>query len=219
MPAASAPLPFSSAILLAAGVSRRMRTLKALLDWQGRPLIIHQIVALRAAGAGEVVVVLGHRAHELQARIGANREVYAAGNVRCVINAAYAQGKTTSIKAGLRAVAPDPDSGSGSGPVLFLNVDQPRSTGVIRQVLEAHCNGSALITIPTCHGKGGHPVAVNRELRGELLAISEAAQGMRAVMNRRRAVTQRVELGALELLWDVNTPEQYRAALAAAKAQ
>lgn len=223
MPAASAPLPFSSAILLAAGVSRRMRTLKALLDWQGRPLIIHQIAALRAAGAGEVVVVLGHRAHELQARIGANREVYAAGNVRCVINAAYAQGKTTSIKAGLRAVAPDPgshpDSGSGSGPILFLNVDQPRSAGVIRQVLDAHCNGSALITIPTCHGKGGHPVAVSRELRCELLAISEAAQGMRAVMNRRRAATQRVELGAPELLWDVNTPEQYRAALAAAKAQ
>ena len=200
-----------------------MRTLKALLDWQGRPLIIHQIAALRAAGAGEVVVVLGHRAHELQARIGANREVYAAGNVRCVINSAYAQGKTTSIKAGLRAVAPDPgshpDSGSGSGPILFLNVDQPRSAGVIRQVLEAHCNGNALITIPTCHGKGGHPVAVSRELRGELLAISEAAQGMRAVMNRRRAATQRVELGAPELLWDVNTPEQYRAALAAAKAQ
>lgn len=221
MPAASAPLPFSSAILLAAGVSRRMRTLKALLDWQGRPLIIHQIVALRAAGAGEVVVVLGHRAHELQARIGANREVYAAGNVRCVINSDYAQGKTTSIKAGLRALDAEPNShpDSGSGPILFLNVDQPRSAGVIRQVLAAHCNGGALITVPTCDGKGGHPVAVSRELRRELLAISEAAQGMRGVMERRRAATRRVELGAPELLWDVNTPEQYRAARAAAGGQ
>lgn len=201
-----------------------MRTLKALLDWQGRPLIIHQIVALREAGAGEVVVVLGHRAPELQARIGANREVYAAGNVRCVINSDYAQGKTTSIKAGLRALAPEPNSnpesgsnsGSGSGPILFLNVDQPRSAGVIRQVLDAHCDGGALITIPTCNGKGGHPVAVSRELRGELLAISEATQGMRAVMNRRRAATRRVELGAPELLWDLNTPKQYRAAARAA---
>ena len=47
-----------------------MGTLKALLEWQGRPLIMHQIVALREAGADEVVVVLGHRADELQARIG-----------------------------------------------------------------------------------------------------------------------------------------------------
>ena len=220
VPTASTPLPFSSAILLAAGVSRRMRTLKALLDWQGRPLIIHQIAALRAGGAGEVVVVLGHRAHELQARIGANREVYAAGNVRCVINSDYGRGKTTSIKAGLRAVASDADSGSGRGPILFLNVDQPRSADVIRQVLAAHCDGGgALITIPTCNGKGGHPIAVSRQLRGELLAISEADQGMRAVMNRRGADTRRVELGAPELLWDVNTPEQYRAALAAAGAQ
>ena len=109
--------PFTSAILLAAGVSRRMGTLKALLDWHGRPLIIHQIVTLREAGADEVVVVLGHRADELQARVGANSDVYAAGNVRCVINTHYAEGKTTSIKTGLRGIStrpgtrrPDPDA-------------------------------------------------------------------------------------------------------------
>ncbi len=207
--------PFTSAILLAAGVSRRMGTLKALLDWQGRPLIIHQIVALRQAGADEVVVVLGHRADELQARIGANRDVYTAGNVHCVTNNNYAEGKTTSIKTGLRAIATDTDR---PGTILLLNVDQPRSAGIIRQVLAAHRNGDgALITIPTCNGRGGHPIAVSRALYQELLDITELTQGMRAVTERRQAATQRVELGAPELLWDVNTPEQYQAALAAAR--
>ena len=203
----------TSAILLAAGVSRRMGTLKALLDWQGRPLIIHQIVALREAGVDEVVVVLGHRADELQARIGANRDVYEAGNVRCVVNADYAEGKTTSIKAGLDAVsAPAGDAGT----IVLLNVDQPRSAGIIRRVLEAHHNGGgALITIPTCGGKGGHPIVVSRRLYREMRVIDERAQGMRAVTERHRESTQRVELGAPELLWDVNTPEQYQAALAA----
>ena len=213
MPVSTAPL-FTSAILLAAGVSRRMGTLKALLDWQGRFLIIHQIVALREAGADEVVVVLGHRADELQARIGVNSDVYALGNVRCVVNADYAEGKTTSIKTGLRAVSAAYDS---AGPILFLNVDQPRSAATVRQVLQAHRDGDgALITIPTCNGKGGHPIAVSRTLYGELLDITEATQGMRAVTERHKAETQRVELGAPELLWDVNTPEQYQAALAAA---
>lgn len=203
--------PFTSAILLAAGVSRRMGTLKALLDWHGRPLIMHQIVTLRAAGADEVVVVLGHRADELQARIGANSDVYAAGNVRCVINTRYAEGKTTSIKTGLRALSTDPEH---AGPILMLNVDQPRSVNVIRAVLAAHADASALITIPTCGGKGGHPIAVSRALYPELLDITEGTQGMRAVTERHKTATQRVELNAPELLWDVNTPEQYRAALA-----
>lgn len=206
--------PATSAILLAAGVSRRMGTLKALLDWQGRPLIMHQIVALREAGVDEVVVVLGHRADELQARIGANRDVYDAGGARCAINPEYAQGKTTSIKAGLRAVE---STSNARGTILLLNVDQPRSAPVIRRVLDAHCNGDgALITIPTCGGKGGHPIAISRSLHGELLEIDEATQGIRAVVLRHQEQTRRVELGAEELLWDVNTPEQYRAALTAA---
>ena len=207
----SSELPFTSAILLAAGVSRRMGTLKALLDWQGRPLIMHQIATLRAAGADEVVVVLGHRADELQARIGANSDVYAAGNVRCVINTRYAEGKTTSIKTGLRGISTDPEH---AGPILMLNVDQPRSVKVVHAVLAAHAEGGALITIPTCGGKGGHPIAIGRALYPELLEITEATQGMRAVTERHKPATQRVELSAPELLWDVNTPEQYRAALA-----
>ena len=212
---ASNAMPFTSAILLAAGVSRRMGTLKALLDWQGRLLIIHQIVALREAGADEVVVVLGHRADELQARIGANSDVYALGNVRCILNPDYAQGKTTSIKAGLRAVS---NEAGQDGPLLFLNVDQPRSASIIRQALASHQGGNgALITIPACNGKGGHPIILSRSLYAELLDISELTQGMRAVTERHRGETQRVELRAPELLWDVNTPEQYQAAVEAAR--
>ncbi len=208
--------PFTSAILLAAGVSRRMGTLKALLDWQGRPLIIHQIVSLREAGADEVIVVLGHRSDELQARIGANREVYELGRVRCVTNEDYAQGKTTSIKTGLWSLGPssDPDAA-----ILMLNVDQPRSARIVGQTLEAHRSGEVnLITIPTNRGKGGHPIVVSRRLYDELIAIDEKTQGMRAVTERHREATRRVELGAAELLWDVNTPEQYQAALQALEA-
>ena len=193
-----------------------MGQLKALLDWHGRSLIIHQIVALREAGADEVVVVLGHRSDELQARIGANREVYELGSVRCVINSDYALGKTTSIRAGLNGIMP----GVGAnGAIMMLNVDQPRSAGVIRQALDAHRSASGkLITIPTCDGKGGHPIIVSRSLYHELIAIDEQTQGMRAVTERHREATQRVELGAPELLWDVNTPEQYQAALRASGA-
>ena len=80
--------------------------------------------------------------------------------------------------------------------------------------MHAHQDGGAsLITIPTYQGKGGHPIIVSRSLYSELIAIDEKTQGMRAVTERHRNATQRIELAAAELLWDVNTPEQYQAAL------
>ena len=62
------------AILLAAGESRRMGRLKALLPWQGVSLIKHQVASLRAGGVDQVVVVLGHRSDELKAELGELRK-------------------------------------------------------------------------------------------------------------------------------------------------
>ena len=53
-------------LLLAAGESTRMGTLKALLEWEGTTLLEYQVAQLRAARLGEVVVVLGHEAERLR---------------------------------------------------------------------------------------------------------------------------------------------------------
>jgi MurNAc alpha-1-phosphate uridylyltransferase len=53
------------AMILAAGRGERMRPLtdhtpKPLLPVAGRPLIVHQLTALRAAGIAELVINTGH---------------------------------------------------------------------------------------------------------------------------------------------------------------
>jgi CTP:molybdopterin cytidylyltransferase MocA len=53
-------------LLLAAGESTRMGTIKALLEWEGTTLLEYQVSQLRAARLGEVVVVLGHEAELLR---------------------------------------------------------------------------------------------------------------------------------------------------------
>ncbi|MGH9945077.1 MAG: nucleotidyltransferase family protein, partial [Pyrinomonadaceae bacterium] len=58
-----------SAVLLAAGRSRRMGAFKPLLPFGDRTVAEVCVDNLRAAGVAEIVVVLGHRAAELQARL------------------------------------------------------------------------------------------------------------------------------------------------------
>ena len=210
-------MPETAALLLAAGESRRMGQLKALLPWKGSTLLAHQILALSGAGICRIVVVLGHRFEELQSELARLPEVKDSpesadpkGRVEVgwVVNPDYLQGKTTSIKAGLKALEPyQPES------LLILNVDQPRSTETLDYLLRQHRTASALITIPYHRGKSGHPIILDAALLGELDRIDEATQGMRAVVQRHQEFTQKVEVDTPEVLWDLNTPEQYQAAL------
>lgn len=195
-------MPETVAILLAAGESRRMGELKALLSWQGQSLIAHQVKALSDAGVDRIVVVLGHRHEELAP------EIENKAKTEWTLNPDYLQGKTTSIKAGLKAL----DSRLPE-TILLLSVDQPRTADTIEEVLRQHRAVESMITIPTCAGKGGHPIVFDGALIDELCRIREETQGIREVVQRHREDTRRVELGREEVLWDVNTPEQYRAAL------
>ncbi len=192
------------AILLAAGESRRMGQLKALLPWQGVSLIKHQVASLRAGGVDQVVVVLGHRSDELKSELGDT------AGVSWQLNPDYLQGKTTSIKAGLNALGTDQPQA-----LLLLNVDQPRSAGVIRFLLENHLFQGSLITIPTHNGKGGHPIILSPTLLDELRRIDEESFGIKAVVQRHLEGTRRVEMDSPEVLWDLNTPEEYQRVLEA----
>ena len=192
-------MPLITAVLLAAGESRRMGELKALLPWQGQSLLAHQVSELAAAGVDRIMVVLGHRHEEL------SPELEAQPRVEWVVNHDYLQGKTTSIKAGLGALSHLPET------LILLNVDQPRHADTIAYLVRQHRAGQSLITIPTHRGKGGHPIIFDGSLLSELGRISEANQGIREVVHRHGEGVRRVEIDSPEVLWDLNTPEQYHA--------
>ena len=124
------------------------------------------------------------------------------------IRDSYLQGKTTSIKTGLNVLATDHPQA-----LLLLNVDQPRSADVIRSLLESHQSQDGLITIPTHNGKGGHPIILSPALLDELREIDEETVGIKAVVQRHLEDTRRVEMDSPEVLWDLNTPEEYQRVL------
>jgi molybdenum cofactor cytidylyltransferase len=190
------------ALLMAAGFSHRMGSPKALLPWQSTTLIEYQIAMLEEVGVDLIIVVLGHQAKQVQASVEAK------DNISWVVNQNYSQGKTTSIKAGVHSLKPHRFSN-----LLLLNVDQPRSTETLRYLLDKHHAGNLAITLPSYQGSGGHPIIIDSKLHDELCMIDEETLGLKALVRRHKNDVQRVEMNTPEVLLDLNTPQQYHAAL------
>ena len=191
---------FVSALVLAAGESSRMGQLKALLPWYGRTLIEFQVETLLSSGVDQVIVVTGHRAEEVE-------DVLAEQPVEIVQNPDFLKGKTTSIKAGLRALDPRAQA------ILLLHVDQPRPSQIVMRIIREHFEHDALITSPRFEGRGGHPVIFCINLLPELMAIDEVSQGLRAVYERHVNEINALPLKTPIVLLDMNTPPDYRKAI------
>lgn len=189
------------AILLAAGESTRMGQLKALLPWEGQPLLRYQVDQLLASPVERVVVVLGHRAEELRALLPASGRLLAVDNER------HQTGKVSSIRAGLAALA-------GPRHLLFLSVDQPRPAGMLTAVVQHHLATGAPITIAAHEQRRGHPVLFAPLLFDEVLAIDEATEGLRAVLRRHEAGVALYDTGSPLARLNLNTPEDYARATA-----
>jgi molybdenum cofactor cytidylyltransferase len=186
-----------AAILLAAGESRRMESPKPLLAWQGATLIEYQIAQLREAGVDDVIAVLGHRSEDVLPLV-------VASGARGIINETYREGRASSLRAGAAAA-------EGAQTVVVLSVDQPRPATVTRRLLADHTSG---ITVPSHHGRRGHPVILDGALLPELRDVDEATQGLRAVISRHATDVHEVPFDSAAVLLDLNTPEDYRRATA-----
>ena len=82
------------AVVLAAGEGKRMGEIKQLLDWQGEPLLRHTVRNVLAGGFAQVRVVLGAYAEAIA-------PVLEGLEIELIYNPDYAQGQSTSLRAGL----------------------------------------------------------------------------------------------------------------------
>lgn len=186
-----------SAVLLAAGESRRMGEFKQLLPLGGKTFVECCVDNLLASRAGEVVVVTGHREADVRRAIGDRA-------VRFAHNPDYRDGMSSSVKRGVGALSEE------SRACLIALVDQPHiGVDVINRVIEAYEKDEPLIVIPTYGGRNGHPIILDSRLKGEVLAIGPA-QGLRQVVHARPSQVARIEIPTEAILTDFDYPEDYR---------
>ena len=191
----------AAGIVLAAGESSRMGGgIKQLLSVGEETLIERVLGQILASQLDKVVLVLGHRAMEIETVI-AHRLV----NPRlCIIeNLRYRQGISSSIAAGIREV-----EGAYDHAMIFL-ADMPFiPSNLINRLLERHLISGMSIAAIQVDGRPAHPVIFSRELYPDLKGL-EGDVGARSLFRKYSdAVCLIPAEGEYDAL-DIDTPEDY----------
>ncbi len=187
-----------AAIVLAAGTSSRMGRQKLLLPMEGgRALVRLSVERVLAAGLDHTVVVLGRDAEAVA-------QAVAGLPVRTVVNPRYAEGQSTSLRAGLDALPPATEAA-----VVALG-DQPLpDPGLIGRLVAVFRETRQPIVVPRYTDGRGNPVLFAARLFAELRAVT-GDQGGRAVVARDPARVAEVPVpGAMPA--DVDTWDDYTA--------
>lgn len=187
-----------SAILLAAGESRRMGAANKLaLDVDGMPLLRRTAVSLLSASLEELVVVLGHQADTTRALLE--------GLPLCLVeNPDYTQGQMTSVYRGMQALQ-QPCEG-----VMICLSDQPLLETVdfntlIRAFIE-QCPRSVLV--PTYQGRRGNPIVLAWQHRRAILA-GDRNLGCKRLIEDNPALVWPYAMDNDHCVFDLDTPADY----------
>ena len=188
--------PVVAAVLLAAGQSRRMGKANKLLEpLDGRAMLLHVLDALAASSIDRLVVVTGHEADRVS-------ELLVGREVQIVHNPNFADGLSTSLATGIKALASDVDA------ALVMLGDMPRvATADIERLIAAYDpEEGRSICVPVANGKRGNPVLWDRTFFPEMQQI-RGDVGARHLIGEHDDVLCEVEMKDASILLDVDTPD------------
>lgn len=192
--------PFVAGVVLGAGGSSRLGRPKQLLPYGDTTLLGHVVATARRCRFQQIVVAIGGAADAVRANVDLT-------GADIVVNDTHGEGCSSSIARALAAVDPRCEA------IVLMLGDQP---GVSADTVAALCAGRGAAPLATCRYEDGrgHPIAVARSLFGELAQLHGDKALWRLLERRADEVIEVPIAGPIPL--DVDTPEDYRAVLAAA---
>lgn len=184
-----------AAVVLAAGLSRRMGQAKLLMPVGGRAIVRYVVESVLAGGVDLVWVVTGPDVEPIEAAL-------AGLEVQIAVNPAPEEGQASSLRAGIAALPASVDA------ALIALGDQPSlAPAIIPALLAARRTSPKLIVAPRYRDGQGNPVLFKREIFPELLRLT-GDQGARPIIKKEPARVEWVELD-LPMPPDVDTLDDY----------
>lgn len=185
-----------TAIILAAGQSKRMGEPKMLMPW-GKSTVLQTVIStFQSAGVEDILVVTGGARAQVEALIGKT--------VQTVFNEEYEKGEMlSSIQAGLSAKTRE------AGAALICLGDQPQvQERTVRRVCDAFMLNKSQLVVPSFEMQRGHPWLVARPLWDELRALKSPSTPRDFLKKHSRQIHY-VEVDSPSILQDLDTPDDY----------
>lgn len=189
-----------TAIVPAAGHSRRMGTPKLLLPLAGTTVIGCVVDALLGAAVDQVLVV----ARPDDSRL---RAVLAERRVQFVANPDPAGEMLGSVRRGLLAVPAECDT------ALIALGDQPGlSAALVRDLIAAYRASDRSILVPTYASRRGHPLLLSTRYRDEILSHFDGV-GLRGLLLSHPGEVLDWPTSDRTVVEDLDDPNDYRRAV------
>jgi molybdopterin-guanine dinucleotide biosynthesis protein A len=183
-------------IVLAGGRSKRMGTSKALLDWHGRPLVVHTAARLQAALGGATVIVVRAPGQELPTL---------PDGVEVAVDGAEGRGPLQGLAAGLAALEGRADA------AVAVATDQPFAAEVVPRLLAALTDADDAVAF------AGAPLGAVYRPRLRAIAEARLAAGgdasLRGLLDAVHTRSLPPDTAVVTALRSLDTPEAYADAL------
>ncbi|MEL7642577.1 MAG: nucleotidyltransferase family protein [bacterium] len=191
-----------AAIVLAAGLSSRMKENKLLLPWKNSTVIGWVVSQLVKAGMRRIFVVTGRDANDVES-------LTSFPGVKHIYNKLYADGEMLhSLQAGLKMLPGEVDA------ALVVLGDQPQiEIETIQLVARAfEDNPNCKLILPSFQNRRGHPWIVARELWDEIISM-EPPDNLRTFLQRYSDEITYVLVNTTTIFADIDTPQDYQESL------
>jgi molybdenum cofactor cytidylyltransferase len=186
-----------SAVVLAAGQSKRMGQPKTLLPWGKSTIIEHVLSILLKAGVEDIHIVVGGLRKQLTLAL---RDY----PLEIIYNKDYRNGEMlTSIQLGIQSLQNE------SGATLIVLGDQPQiDADIVLAILRRYKSLNSQIIVPSYMMKRGHPLLIARPLWNSLLKMTPPMT-LRDFLNMNNKQIDYLVVDNQSVVQDLDTPDDY----------
>ena len=191
-----------SAILLAAGQSKRMKGKnKLLLKYKRKTLINHVLKSLIKSNVNKIIIVLGYESRKIKKKALRSKKII------FTVNSKYLKGISSSIKCGLKKI-----SKKNIG-FLIVHADMPLVTKtILNNLCSALKSKNKEIFVPVYKKKIGNPLAFKYSMIKSFRKI-KGDKGAKKLIRLNKSKVQMIKVNSKSILIDFDQLTDFPSAI------